>query len=82
MDEFAAHLIARKKTMLVPDEKRRAIVSYLQHGTPISPRLKFWLNMKKMMIVTLPELDLNNELVVPREGKQGCLKEELFKLFI
>ncbi|KAG0710619.1 KRAB-A domain-containing protein 2 [Chionoecetes opilio] len=71
MDDFAAHLIARKKSMLVPDEKLRAITGYLRTGTPLSPRLKFWLNLKKMMMVTLPELDLHDELVVPREGRDG-----------
>lgn len=71
MDDFAAHLIARKKSMLVPDEKLHSIVSYLRDSKPISPRLKFWLNMKKMMMVTLPELDLHDELVVPREGRDG-----------
>lgn len=71
MDDFAAHLIARKKSMLVPDEKLHSIICYLRDGTTISPRLKFWLNMKKMMMVTLPELDLHDELVVPREGRDG-----------
>lgn len=73
MDDFAAHLIARKKSMLVPDEKLHSIVSYLRDSKPISPRLKFWLNMKKMMMVTLPELDLHDELVVPREGEAGTV---------
>ena len=55
--------------MLVPDEKLHIITRYLRDGAPISPRLKFWLNVKKMMMVTLPELDLHDELVVPREGE-------------
>lgn len=29
--------------------------------------------MKKMMMVTLPELDLHDELVVPREGETQLL---------
>ncbi|KAI0213756.1 hypothetical protein LSAT2_001170 [Lamellibrachia satsuma] len=71
MSEVVTHLLSVKNSKVISETKYDEIVEHLQRPNAVTdPKLRWWIKRKRFQLISFPELDIADVLVIPKRG--GC----------
>ena len=69
MSEVVTHLLAVKNSKVISETKYDEIVEHLQQpNAATDPKLRWWIKRKRFQLISFPELDIADVLVIPMRG--------------
>ena len=69
MSEVVTHLLSVKNSKVISETKYDQIVEHLQRpNAATNPKLRWWIKRKPFHLISFPELDIADVLVIPKRG--------------
>lgn len=69
MDNMLLDMMKKKNAMVISDEKCSAMINFLKHNdTQHDAKLKWYVKKKNIQLMNIPELQLEDVLVIPKTG--------------
>ena len=69
MSEVVTHLLSVKNSKVIAETKYDEIVEHLQRPNAVTdPKLRWWIKRKRFQLISFPELDIADVLVIPKRG--------------
>ena len=69
MSEVVTNLLSVKNSKVISETKYDEIVEHLQRpNAATDPKLRWWIKRKRFQLISFPELDIADVLVIPKRG--------------